>query len=139
MKAVNEILRKHRFRKDKTFVRFNATKYPYPTISIVVYYESRKVLERPIRYLDEFIEDLKRVKEIIDRVRVQSMVEKSEIQTDKTHDYESNNISDETHNYKSSSISDKSQYNESHSLTDETNSNKSSTLSKDRKLKILRS
>lgn len=127
MKAVNEILRKHRFRKDKTFVRFNATKYPYPTISIVVYYESRKVLERPIRYLDEFIEDLKRVKEIIDRVRVQSMVEKSEIQTDKTHDYESNNISDE------------SQYNESHSLTDETNSNKSSTLSKDRKLKILRS
>lgn len=127
MKAVNEILRKHRFRKDKTFVRFNATKYPYPTISIVVYYESRKVLERPIRYLDEFIEDLKRVKEIIDRVRVQSMVEKSEIQTDKTHDYESNNISD------------KSQYNESHSLTDETNSNKSSTLSKDRKLKILRS
>jgi len=127
MKAVNEILRKHRFRKDKTFVRFNATKYPYPTISIVVYYESRKVLERPIRYLDEFIEDLKRVKEIIDKVRVQSMVEKSEIQTDKTHDYESNNISDE------------SQYNESHSLTDETNSNKSSTLSKDRKLKILRS
>jgi len=127
MKAVNEILRKHRFRKDKTFVRFNATKYPYPTISIVVYYESRKVLERPIRYLDEFIEDLKRVKEIIDKVRVQSMVEKSEIQTDKSH------------NYKSSSISDKSQYNESHSLTDETNSNKSSTLSKDRKLKILRS
>ena len=127
MKAVNEILRKHRFRKDKTFVRFNATKYPYPTISIVVYYESRKVLERPIRYLDEFIEDLKRVKEIIDRARVQSMVEKSEIQTDKTHDYESNNISDE------------SQYDKPHSLTDETNSNKSSTLSKDRKLKILRS
>ena len=94
MKTVNEIMKKHRFRKDKTFVRFNATKFPYPTIAIVIYYEGRKVLERPIRYLDEFIADLERVKKVIDSVRVQTIEQNSDSKSYETVDDNSSVISD---------------------------------------------
>ena len=70
MKKVNEIMNRHRFRSGRIFVRFNATKYPHPTISIVIYDGGRKVLEKPIKYLDDFVNDLLLVKTILDEVRL---------------------------------------------------------------------
>jgi len=69
MKEVNEILRPHRFRQEDTFVRFQATKYPKPTVAIVVYSKGEKIFERPIRRLEEFIEDLSDVIDILKEAR----------------------------------------------------------------------
>lgn len=70
MEEVNEILRPHRFRAGDYFIRFQATRFPKPTVSIVVYYQGRKVIEKPIRRLNELIEDLSDAKDVLRTVKV---------------------------------------------------------------------
>jgi len=69
MREVNDILYPHRFRDGDIFIRFMATQYPKPTVSIAVYDGGEKIAERPIRRLEEFIEDLKDALDIIKEVR----------------------------------------------------------------------
>ena len=77
MKRINEILKRHRFRSGKVFVRFNATRYPHPTIAIVIYDNGRKVLEKPIKFFDDFVNDLLLVKSIIDEVKISKPLEEN--------------------------------------------------------------
>lgn len=69
MVQVNEILRAHRFRQGEYFLRFQATQFPKPTVSIVVYQNGSKIIEKPIRRLSQFIEDLQEVYDILRNVR----------------------------------------------------------------------
>lgn len=73
MEQINEILRNHRFRQGDYFVRFQATRFPKPTISLVLYFRGKKVFERPIRRLGEFIEDLQDVYDILRTVRTSTV------------------------------------------------------------------
>jgi len=65
MKQVNAILKRHRIARDGVLIRFSATKYPIPSVAVVVYESGEKIGEFSIRNLAEFIADLNTVLSII--------------------------------------------------------------------------
>jgi len=65
---INALMRRHRQARDGVLVRFGASRYPFPCVSIQVFSEGEKITEYPITNIEALIEDLTYAKDILKEV-----------------------------------------------------------------------
>jgi len=90
---VNDLVGHHRYIRDGVLIRFGATKYPFPTVSIQVFEDNEKIAEWSITRLEALISDLEDALNILKQARIEYRKERRQEREEESEDEENNDSS----------------------------------------------